>query len=107
MKTLEQRRGKGNLIALYRVQEGLEKLERQDLVEGEGRETRGNSDKLKKCICRRDVKKCSFPYRSIAIGNRLKEGIVCVRTIHEFRSKLDLERQGDRYSTSLVRLLSL
>ncbi len=49
------------MIALYRIQEGLEKLDREDLVEREGRETRGNSKKLKKSACRRDRKKSSFP----------------------------------------------
>ncbi len=42
-----------------------------------------------------DMKKYSFPYRSIAVWNRLKEETVCVRTIHEFKAKLDLEHHGD------------
>ncbi len=61
METLEQRRGRGDLIALYRIQEGLEKFDREDLVERDGRETRGHSMKLKKSACRSDVKKYSFP----------------------------------------------
>ncbi len=55
------------MIALYRIQEGLEKLDREDLVELDVRETRRNSKKLKKGVCRRGVKKYSFPYRSIAV----------------------------------------
>ncbi len=85
LETLEQRR-KQDLIALYRIQEGLEKLDREDLVEHDERETRGNSKKLKKGICRRDVKKFSFPYRSIATWNGLKEETVCAKTIHEFKA---------------------
>ena len=96
LETLEQRRERGDLIALYRIQEGLEKLDREDLVEHEGRETRGNSKKLKKGVCRRDIKKFSFPYRSIAVWNGLKEETVCPKISHEFKSKLDLERYGDR-----------
>ncbi len=95
LETLEQRKGRGDLIALYRIQEGLEKLDRENLVEREVRESRGNSKNLKKSACRRDVKKYSFPYRSKAVWNRLKEETVCARTIHEFKTKLDLERQGD------------
>ncbi len=60
-----------------------------------GRETRGNSKKLKKRVCRRDVKKFSFPYRSVAVWNRLKEETVCAKTIHEFNSKMGIERYGD------------
>ncbi len=95
LEMLERRRERGDLIALYRIQEGLEKLDREDLVQHDVRETRGNSKKLKKGICRRDVKKFSFPYRSVAIWNGLKEETVCAKTIHEFKAKLDLERYGD------------
>ncbi len=94
LETLEQRRGKGDLIALYRIQERLEKLGREDLVECKGRETRGKSKKLKKSVCRRDVKKYSFTYRSIAVWNWLKESVWAM-TIHEFKAKLDLEHQGN------------
>ncbi len=64
LTTLE-RREIGDLIELYRMQEGLEKLDREDLVVHDRIETRRNSKKLKKSICRRDIKKYSFPYRSI------------------------------------------
>ncbi len=49
---------------------------------------------MKKCVCRRDIKKFSFPYRSIAKWNGLKEETVCAKTIHEFKAKLDLEGYG-------------
>ncbi len=56
LTTLERRRERRDLIALYRIQEGLEKLDREDLVVRDGSETRGNSKRLKKSACRRDVK---------------------------------------------------
>ncbi len=67
LETLEQRRETGHLIALFRIQVGLEMIDREDLVECEGREARGNSKNLKKSVCRRDVKKFSFPFRSLAV----------------------------------------
>ncbi len=75
LTTLETRRERGDLIALYRMQEGLEKVDREDLrsVVRDKMETRGNSKKLKKSICRRDIKKYSFPYRSITAWNGLDE----------------------------------
>ncbi len=65
LTTLERRRERGDLIELYRMQEGLEKLDREDLLVRDRIETRGNSKKLKKSVCRRDIKKYSFPHRSI------------------------------------------
>ncbi len=55
---------------MYRVQEELEKLDREDLLVHDRTETRGNSKKLKKSVCRRDIKKYSFPYRSISAWNK-------------------------------------
>ncbi len=44
---------------------------------------------------RRDVKKYSFPYRSLSTWNGLDEEIVCAKSIHEFKDKLDKKRYGD------------
>ena len=95
LMTSETRRERGDLIALYRMQEGLEKLDREDLVVHDRSGTRGNSKKLKKSVCRRDVKKYSFPYRSVSTWNGLDEETVCAKTIHEFKDKLDKKRYGD------------
>ncbi len=90
LTTLERKRERGDLIALYRIQEGLEKLDREDLVVRDGSETRRKSKKLKKSACRRDVKKYSFPHRCITTWNGLDEGTVCAKTIHEFKAKLEM-----------------
>ncbi len=54
LTTLESRRERGDLISLYRMQEGLEKLDREEEVH-DRIETRGNSKKLKKSTCRRNI----------------------------------------------------
>ncbi len=77
LTTLERRRERGDLIELYRMQEGLEKLNREDIVVRDRIETRGNSKKLKKSVWRRDIKKYSFPYRSITTWNGLDMETVC------------------------------
>lgn len=55
--TLEQRRERerGDLITLYRVMTGMEKLDREELVTWDIRVLRGHGRKLKKNACRRDV----------------------------------------------------
>ncbi len=57
----------------------MEKLDREDLVVRDRSETRGNSEKLKKSACRKDIKKYSFPTRSIGTWNELDEETVCAK----------------------------
>ena len=71
-------------------------MDNEDLFMWDPRDTRGHSKKLKKTACRRDVKKYSFPNRSIEIWNNLDETVVQARNIHEFKVKLDACRYGDR-----------
>ncbi|MPC83993.1 hypothetical protein E2C01_078717 [Portunus trituberculatus] len=52
--------------------------------------------KKKKNECRRDIKKYSFPNRSIEIWSNLDETVVQARNIHDFKAKLDDCRYGDR-----------
>ncbi len=94
LTTLE-RRERGDLIMMYRLQEGLENLDREDLMVRDDSGTRGNSKKLK-ISYRRDVKKYSFSHRSMSTWNGLDEEIVCAKSIHEFKDKLDKKRYGDR-----------
>ncbi len=65
LTTLERRKERADLIIMYRLQEGLENLDREDLMVHDDSGTRGNSKKLKRIGYRRDVKKYSFPHRSI------------------------------------------
>ena len=46
---------RGDLVAVYRVMKGLEKLDREDLLIWDTRDTRGHGKKLKKKICSRDT----------------------------------------------------
>ncbi len=65
LTTLERRRERGDLIMMYRLQEGMENLDREDLMVRDDCGTRGNSKKLKKISYRRDVKKYSFCHRDL------------------------------------------
>ena len=96
LPTLQQRRERGDLIAIYRVSKGKDQVDNEDLFMWVPRDTRGHSKKLKKTACRRDVKKYSFPNRNIEIWNNLDETVVQARNIHEFEAKLDDHRYGDR-----------
>ncbi len=51
--------------------------------------TRANSKKLK-IIYRRDVKKYSFPHKSITTWNGVDEEIMCAKSIHESKDTMSL-----------------
>ena len=61
LPTLEQRRERGDLLAIYRNMKNMEILDRDDLLDWDTRESRGHEKKLRKDNYRRDVKRNSFP----------------------------------------------
>ena len=63
--SLEDRRERGDLITLYKIVNGMEKMDKQDLVmmtEDQGR-TRGHSKKIRKRQCVKDTGKNNFSHR--------------------------------------------
>ncbi|MPC54191.1 hypothetical protein E2C01_048099 [Portunus trituberculatus] len=77
------------------VMNGLEKLDRENLLIWDTSDTRGHGKKLRKDNCRRDIKKFSFPQRCVKVWNSLDKGIIEARTISEFKEMLDFRRYGD------------
>ena len=58
LPTLQDRRERGDLITLYKIVNGIEKLDKQNLVMmEETRQMRGHSRKIKKSWCLKDTKK--------------------------------------------------
>ena len=53
---LEKRRERGDLIAVYRASKDLEKIDRDDLLVWNDRNTRGHKKKLKRTTCKRNKK---------------------------------------------------
>ncbi|KAG0719025.1 WD repeat-containing protein 5 [Chionoecetes opilio] len=62
------------------------------------RYTRGHGKKLKRITCKRDIKKYSFPYRSIELWNNLGKEAVHAMSIHDFKAKLDNSTVKPRYN---------
>ena len=99
MPTLQVRRKRGDLITMFKLVNNMEKLDREDLVvkvEEHERRTRGHMKKLKKSQCLGDIKKYSFPHRTVETWNNLKEEVVAVTSVHIFKEKLDKFGYGDR-----------
>ncbi len=68
LPSLEER---GNLIVLYQILLGYEKLDQSDLLVRDLKSTRGH-ERVKKGVCRRDIKKNSFLQRITGIWNELQ-----------------------------------
>ncbi len=97
--TLEERRERGDLITMYKIINGKEWIDRQDtvvLIEDGSRRTRGHTRKIVKEHCSSDIKKYSFPHRTVDVWNGLRQDIVEATNIHNFKDKLDKYRYGDR-----------
>ena len=68
--TLQDRRERGDLITMYKIIKGKEMIDRTDLVTmvtNETRHTRGHSRKTAKRHLLWDVKKFSFPHRTVDV----------------------------------------
>ena len=99
LPTLQARRERGDLIMMYKVVNGMEKIDRRDLVieqESQIQRTRGHSRRVKKSQCLRDVRKYSFPHRVVDVWNGLSERVVTAANVHTFKERLDRSRYGDR-----------
>ena len=77
----------------------LEETDRKDLIlrtKGESRNLRGHKKILQKGISLNNLKKYSFPPKSINIWNGLKEEVIMAKNVHQLKEKLDKYRYGDR-----------
>ena len=94
LPTLQDRRERGGLITLYKIVNGMEKLDTPNLVmmEEESRQMRGHTRKIRKSLCLKDTKKYSFPHRIGDTWNGLKEEVVTATNIHKFKEMLDIWR---------------
>ena len=94
LPTLEKRRERGDMIMMYKCVMGMEMIDKENFIERDDGRTRGHRYKLRKGRCRGDIKKYSFPYRSVNVWNQLEEEVVCAWNIHNFKDKLDKSEFG-------------
>ena len=92
--TLESRRERGDLISVYKMVNGMDRIG-EDLLTLDNGSTRGHSKKLKKERCVRDIKKYSFPHRVVDAWNGLEESVVQAVSVHKFKAELDMTTSTD------------
>ena len=94
LPTLESRRERGDLISVYKMVNGMDRIG-EDLLKLDTGGTRGHGRKLKKERCLRDIKKYSFPHRVVNAWNGLEEDVVNAISVHKFKAELDKLRSRD------------
>ena len=88
--TMEKRRSRGDLIELFKILKGFDKIRVKDLFEFDTSNiTRGHNFKLKKKRFYTDVAKFNFVNRVIDAWNSLPAVVVNSLTIDTFKKKLD------------------
>ena len=77
---------------------GIERVDKEDLVmmKEEVRRTRGHSKKIRKSGCVGDIRRNSFPHRTVDTWNGLSDEVVSATNVHSFKEKLHKWRYGDR-----------
>ncbi|MGE5822000.1 MAG: RNA-directed DNA polymerase [Nitrososphaerota archaeon] len=89
LTTLETRRLRGDLIEVFKIFKGLDKLDPLKFFELSNAPTRGHSLKLVKPRCRLDVRKFSFAQRVVDVWNSLNDDMVACDSVNGFKKRLD------------------
>ena len=96
LPTLEQRRERGDLITLFKLINGIDVMDREDLLIPRRKQgLRGHGKELSKPTCQKNIRKYSFPYRNIEVWNSLDRTVVEAGSVHQLKARLDKYRYGD------------
>ena len=88
--SLERRRARGDLIEVFKMLRGLDKVKFEDFFEPRNdSRLRGHSVTLKKQKCRLDLKKYYFNNRIVDFWNKLPESVIGASSLTVFKKNLD------------------
>ena len=90
LTTLEQRRKRGDLIEIYKLMTGKEKIEYQQFFEktATGHDLRGHSMKLATCQSSKDIRKNFFSVRGVRSWNSLPQNVIEAVSTNAFKNRL-------------------
>ena len=89
LTTLETRRVRGDLLEMFKIVKGLDRIDYADFITFSSSELRGHSCKLFKPRVLTNFGKFSFSFRVIEEWNMSTQEIVSCNTVMQFKSKLD------------------
>ena len=89
-QSLERRRARGDLIQVFKMLRGMDKIKFEDFFEvRNSNRLRGHSQTLKKQKYRLDVKKNYFCNRVVDSWNKLPESVIGASNLTLFKKNLD------------------
>ena len=92
--SLEHRRKRGDMIDLYKYVHGLYKTSTPLFQLSSVKNTRGNSLKLMKEQCSRQIRSNFFSVRVVNSWNALPEAVVSAPSVNTFKARLDAHWAG-------------
>ena len=96
LTTLEERRIRGDIITLYKLVHKIDILDTELIKVTTRNQLRGHEKKLIKDICLSDMRKYSFPHRSVDVWNKLNSDVVNAACVSQMKERYDRSGQGDR-----------
>ncbi|KAI8481821.1 hypothetical protein Bbelb_404260 [Branchiostoma belcheri] len=100
LPTLEYRRQRGDMIQVFKIMKGLERVPVSCFFEpADQTATRGHNLKLKVPLARSRVRAQGFSVRTIKNWNSLPQEVVAAETVNQFKSRLDSHWEKRRYAT--------
>ena len=102
LPTLYYRRRRFDLIQLFKIVHGYEKVDIDKFFTFNDNMTKGHIFQIMKIRCKKSLRINSFPNRCIDDWNKLPEDIVISDSVNSFKNKLDKLWYHDRYSLDAV-----
>ena len=90
--SLEKRRVRGDLIQVFRIVKGFDRMNMEDFLEldyGGGYSLRGHRWKLQVKRSRLQLRRCFFSQRVINAWNKLPSFVVEAASVNSFKKRLD------------------
>ena len=89
LTTLSDRRQRGDMIQLYKIFNGIDKLETSKTIAFQLNQTRGHRFKYQKEITKQVHRENFFFNRSANLWNSLPSEVVNAKTVNSFKAGLD------------------
>jgi len=100
LTTLEERRDRGDLIEVFKIIKGIDKVNYQNFLKlVDNSKTRGHRYKIEKIRSRLDIRKNYFSQRVVNHWNNLPDKVVSAESVNSFKNRYDdyVKRTNSRY----------